>query len=238
MKISIPNDVNFIINTIENAGYEAYVVGGCLRDLILNFQPNDWDITTSATPTIIKKCFSNYHLIDIGEEHGTVGIVINDIVYEVTTYRIDGEYKDCRHPQKVEFTDDIIADLSRRDFTINAIAYNKKRGIVDPFNGVNDISIKAIRCVGNPDERFREDALRILRAIRFASVYDFSIEVNTANSLINNRTLLNKIAVERIATEFNKLLCGKNVNYILRRYKDVISVFLPELTSTFNCSQP
>ena len=237
MKISIPVDVEFIIETLENSGFEAYIVGGCVRDAILNKIPDDWDVTTSAKPEQIKKCFSDFHLLDNGEKHGTIGVVINKTVYEITTYRIDGEYNDCRHPEKVEFTDDIISDLSRRDFTVNAIAYNNKTGFVDPFNGINDISLKAIRCVGNPDERFQEDALRILRAIRFSSVYNFSIEVKTANSLIQNRQLLNKIAVERIATEFNKLICGVNVGYVLRRYKDVIAVFLPELVSTFNCDQ-
>lgn len=237
MKISIPNDVKFIINILENAGFQAYIVGGCVRDYILNKEPDDWDITTSAKPWEIKECFKTYHLIDQGEKHGTIGVVLHGSVYEITTYRIDGEYSDCRHPEKVEFTNDIISDLSRRDFTINAIAYNEKTGFIDPFNGVNDISNKAIRCVGIPDERFREDALRILRAVRFASVYNFNIEVTTANSLINNRQLLSKIAVERIATEFNKLLCGVNVNYILRRYKDIFAVFVPELVSTFNCSQ-
>jgi len=237
LKISIPIDVNFIISTLENSGFEAFIVGGCVRDAILGRVPEDWDITTNAKPSQIKECFKGYNFIDNGEKHGTIGVIINKTVYEITTYRIDGEYCDCRHPEKVEFTDDITADLSRRDFTINAIAYNEKVGFVDPFNGISDISLKAIRCVGEPDERFQEDALRILRALRFSSVFDFSIEVRTANSLIQNRQLLNKIAVERIATEFNKLICGKNVGYILRRYKDVIAVFLPELVSTFNCEQ-
>lgn len=237
LKNSIPNDVRFILDTLESAGYESYLVGGCVRDLILKLEPNDWDISTSARPQCVKACFKGYNIVETGEKHGTIGVIINHTLYEITTFRVDGEYKDLRRPEKVEFTKDLFLDLSRRDFTINAIAYNDKTGFVDPYDGMYDISIKAIRCVGNPDERFNEDALRILRAVRFASVYDFNIEYKTADALIKNRNKLKNIAVERITTEFNKLLCGVNVNYVLRRYKDVIAVFLPEIVSTFNCNQ-
>ncbi len=237
MKINIPDDVNLIIKTLQNSGFEGYVVGGCVRDSILGIEPNDWDITTSAKPDEIKRCFSGYQLTDIGENHGTIGVVINNIVYEITTYRIDGNYEDNRHPSSVEFTANLVEDLSRRDFTVNAIAYNAESGLVDPFDGVRDIQLNAIRCVGDSDVRFKEDALRILRAIRFASTYNFSIEVYTATSIIKNRLLLNNVSEERINAEFSKLLCGDNVGYVLRRYKDVISVFLPELVSTFDFEQ-
>ncbi len=237
MKIKIPIDVKFIIDTLYNAGYEAYIVGGCVRDSILGITPHDWDITTSAKTDEIKACFSDFDFAETGEKHGTIGIIIDKICYEVTTYRIDGEYKDNRHPENVIFTDNLEKDLARRDFTINAMAYNDKKGIVDPFMGEKDLSLKAIRCVGNPDLRFKEDALRILRALRFASTYNFDIEVNTAYALVLNRNLLNNIAVERISTEFSKMLCGTNISYILRRYKDVVAVFLPELVATFDFEQ-
>lgn len=237
MKIKMPKDVKFIINTLNNAGYEAYIVGGCVRDCILGIAPNDWDITTSAKTEQIKSCFSDFDLVETGEKHGTIGIIINNICYEVTTYRVDGEYKDNRHPENVIFTDSLEQDLARRDFTINAMAYNDEKGIVDPFNGERDLSLKAIRCVGNPDLRFKEDALRILRALRFASTYNFDIEVNTAYALVLNRNLLNNIAAERISSEFSKMLCGTNISYILRRYKDVVAVFLPELVATFDFEQ-
>lgn len=237
MKISIPDDVNLIIKTLQDNGFDTYIVGGCVRDSLLGISPKDWDVCTSALPEEIKKCFENFKTIDVGEKHGTIGVVVNDSIYEVTTFRIDGEYCDNRHPDNVEFTSDIIKDLSRRDFTINAMAYNDNKGLIDPFNGVKDLNLKAIRCVGDPDIRFSEDALRILRAIRFASTYNFSIEVFTATSLVKNRLLINNISVERVANEFSKLLCGTNINYILRRYKDVIAVFLPELVSTFDFEQ-
>jgi tRNA nucleotidyltransferase (CCA-adding enzyme) len=237
LKINIPEDVRYIINELEKNGYEAFVVGGCVRDAILGIEPKDWDITTSAKPEIIKSCFKNNHIITIGEKHGTIGVVKNKRVYEVTTYRIDGDYSDSRHPESVEFTDDIEKDLSRRDFTVNAMAYNESKGFVDPFNGQTDLKYSALRCVGNPDERFNEDALRILRGLRFASVYNFSIESNTAVSIIRNKKLLNNISMERIASELNGILCGKNVSFILRRYKDVIAVLIPELVATFDFAQ-
>lgn len=237
VNLKIPEDVNYIIDNLYSNGYDAYVVGGCVRDAILGVEPKDWDITTSAKPEEIKNCFNNFHLISVGEKHGTIGIVINKKVYEVTTYRIDGDYADNRHPENVEFTDDIEKDLARRDFTVNAMAYNNSRGLIDPFNGQTDLKYMALRCVGNPDERFNEDALRILRGLRFASVYNFSIEGNTALSIIRNKKLLNNISMERISAELNGILCGKNVNFILRRYKDVIAVLIPELVATFDFAQ-
>lgn len=237
MKITIPKKVSYIINKLESNGYEAFAVGGCVRDSLLGVEPKDWDITTSAKPSEIKKCFDGYQLIDIGEQHGTIGVVIDGENYEVTTYRIDGDYADNRHPEEVTFTDNIELDLSRRDFTVNAMAYNDTRGLVDPFNGETDVKYKALRCVGDADTRFSEDALRILRALRFASVYNFSIENKTASSILKNRARLSKIAVERVSSEFIKFLCGGNVNFLLRRYKDVIAVFIPEIVATFDSEQ-
>ncbi len=237
MTLKIPEDVKIILNTLKENGYDAFVVGGCVRDAVLGIEPKDWDITTSAKPEEIKECFKPYHLISVGEQHGTVGVVINKKVYEVTTYRIDGNYSDSRHPEQVTFTDDIEIDLSRRDFTVNAMAYNEEKGLVDPFGGERDLKYMALRCVGNPDKRFIEDALRILRCLRFASVYNFSIESNTAVSIIRNKKLLSNISEERIASELNLIICGKNVNFILRRYKDVFAVFLPEIVSTFDFAQ-
>lgn len=237
MDITIPKNVSFIINELEQNGFEAFVVGGCVRDGLLGIEPKDWDITTSAKPDEIKECFESYQLIDIGEQHGTIALVMDGKVFEITTYRIDGDYSDSRHPEEVTFTDKIELDLSRRDFTVNAMAYNDTRGLVDPFNGEADLKYKALRCVGDADTRFSEDALRILRALRFASVYNFSIENRTSASILKNRAGLNNIAVERISSEFLKFLCGDNVNFLLKRYKDVIAIFLPEIVATFDCEQ-
>lgn len=237
MTIKLPEEVKIVLNTLKENGYDAYVVGGCVRDAVLGVEPKDWDIATSAAPDKIKECFKPYHLITIGEKHGTIGVVINKKVYEVTTYRIDGKYDDNRHPGSVKFTRDIVEDLSRRDFTVNAMAYNDEKGLVDPFKGELDLKYMALRCVGDPDIRFNEDALRILRGLRFASVYNFSIEGNTSVSILRNKKLLNNISMERIASELNGIICGKNVSFILRRYKDVIAVLIPELVATFDFAQ-
>ncbi|MBQ7504018.1 MAG: CCA tRNA nucleotidyltransferase [Ruminococcus sp.] len=237
MKISIPENVNSLLIKLNNCGFEAFAVGGCVRDSLLGIEPNDWDITTSAKPSEIKSVFSDYQLIEVGEKHGTIAVVINYKPYEITTYRLDGAYSDNRRPDSVSFTDKLEEDLSRRDFTVNAMAYNDEVGLVDPFNGELDLQYKALRCVGAPDKRFNEDALRILRALRFASVYNLSIEGSTSNSIVRNRLLLNNISAERIQSEFSKMLCGDNINFILRRYKDVIAVFIPEIVATFECEQ-
>ena len=166
-KIDMPNDVEFIINTIKSHGHQAYAVGGCVRDSIMGLTPNDWDITTSALPSDIKEYFNK--TIDTGIEHGTVTVMLHNVGYEVTTYRIDGEYKDGRHPSSVEFSDRLTDDLCRRDFTINAMAYNNITGLVDEYGGIDDINNRIIKCVGNPIERVTEDALRMMRAIRFSA---------------------------------------------------------------------
>lgn len=227
--IKIPKDAESIINRLNENGYEAYVVGGCVRDSILGRAPNDWDVCTSATPDKMIEIFADHEVIPTGLQHGTVTIVINHIPYECTTFRIDGNYSDNRRPDKVEFTTDIVQDLSRRDFTVNAIAYNPKTGLVDPFGGAEDIKARVIRCVGNADDRFDEDALRVMRALRFASVYGFVISEDTSNAIHRKAENLNNIAVERINTELCKLLCGQGVLDILLNYSDVISTIIPEI---------
>lgn len=205
-RITIPNAAELIINRLEEHGFEAYVVGGCVRDSIMGITPHDWDICTSALPEQIIKVFSDMKVIPTGLKHGTVTVVIDGVEFEITTYRIDGEYTDNRHPEAVEFVKDLKLDLMRRDFTINALAYNHKSGIIDYFNGVEDIHNKVIRCVGNPNDRFSEDALRIMRAIRFATRFGFEIEHETRNSLFTHQALLRNISVERINSELTKTL--------------------------------
>jgi len=232
--IFIPEVVELAIKKLNNNGFDAYVVGGCVRDSILGIEPSDWDITTSALPHNIINCFENYKIIETGLKHGTVAVIIYDMLIEITTFRIDGEYKDNRRPNEVQFTSEIAYDLQRRDFTINAIAYNNTNGIVDLYEGIKDIEVKLIKCVGEPDKRFNEDGLRILRALRFASVLNFEIESNTANSIHKNKNLLTNISSERIAVEFNKLITGINFKNVLTEYKDVIAVFIPEISNVAN----
>lgn len=235
--IKIPKEAENIINRLNEFGYQAYVVGGCVRDSILGRTPNDWDICTSALPDKVIEIFADYEIIPTGLKHGTVTIVINHIPFEVTTFRVDGNYSDGRRPDTVKFTTDIVKDLSRRDFTINAMAYHPDTGLVDPFGGTQDIKMKTIRCVGNADDRFNEDALRIMRAIRFASVYGFVIEDDTSNAIHCHTKFLDIIAVERINVELCKLLCGGGVLDILLNYSDVISTIIPELKPCIGFNQ-
>ena len=237
MKLSIPQKPNTILNTLRENGYDAYVVGGCVRDTLLGLTPHDWDICTDATPAEIKKCFSDFNLYDAGEKHGTISVVIDGEVLEVTTFRVDGEYRDNRHPESVSFTGSLTDDLGRRDFTVNAMAYSDEKGLIDPYGGREDLRRKVIRCVGNPDKRFNEDALRIMRALRFAATYGFAIERYTAFSLRRNAELLNNIAVERINTELCRLICGRDAEKLLDAYRDVIAVFIPELRECFDFQQ-
>ena len=231
-KLNLPSNVSYLLNILEEDGYEAYIVGGCVRDSFLYKQPNDWDICTSAKPQEVidlLECYDDIEVILTGLKHGTVTAHVNGENYEITTYRIDGEYSDNRRPDSVIFVDDIAKDLSRRDFTINAMAYNWYKGIVDPFGGYGDLDNKVIRCVGNPDDRFQEDALRILRALRFAATYGFEIDDETAGAIRRNKTLLKNISAERIREELTKMLCGKGAFDILMNYTDVMSVIIPEL---------
>lgn len=216
MKIALPEKVNTIIQTLNNAGYEAYAVGGCIRDSILGRKPDDWDITTSAQPFEVKQLFRR--TIDTGIQHGTVTVMIEKEGFEVTTYRIDGEYEDNRHPKNVTFTKSLYEDLRRRDFTINALAYNELSGLVDEFCGMRDMEDKVIRAVGNPEERFTEDALRIMRSVRFAAQLGFTIERETraaAGRLAGN---LRHISVERIQTELVKLIVSEHPEFLRAAY--------------------
>ena len=236
MTMDMPKNVDTAINLLQSAGFEAYAVGGCVRDSLLGKTPNDWDITTSAKPEDMKSVFADFHCIDTGIKHGTVTVVIDGEPLEITTFRLDGEYEDNRHPKSVTFTSDLGADLGRRDFTVNAMAYSKKTGTVDLFGGQNDLKNKIIRCVGDPDRRFNEDALRILRALRFASALDFEIEEKTAQSLLKNRALLGNISEERIAKELLKLVCGKGAKRILTDFAPVLFEILPELQPMYKNS--
>lgn len=228
-RIVVPDTAKDIISTLESSGFEAYVVGGCVRDSIMGINPHDWDICTSATPPQIIECFRTKRIIETGLKHGTVTIINDGDQYEVTTFRIDGEYSDNRHPDHVIFTTSIEEDLSRRDFSMNAMAYNDRIGLVDPFGGSRAINNREIVCVGNPDDRFNEDGLRIMRALRFASVYDFTIDSETSNSIHKYCHLLDNISVERIQSELSGMLLGRNILNVLLEYKDVISVIIPEL---------
>ena len=239
MRVELPVDVKNIIETLEANGYEAFAVGGCVRDTLLLRVPGDWDITTSAKPEEVKALFS--HTIDTGIQHGTVTVMKNHVGYEVTTYRIDGEYEDARHPKEVIFTPNLVEDLKRRDFTINAMAYNDRAGIVDEFDGIGDLENKIIRCVGNPMERFSEDALRMLRAVRFAAQLGFTIEEETRQAIRKLAPTLEKVSKERIAVELVKILVSDHPEEIRTAYElGLTKVFMPEFdvameTEQHNC---
>ncbi len=227
LKIQLPTAVQYIIETIEQAGFEAYAVGGCVRDSILGRTPDDWDITTSAKPEDIKRIFR--HTVDTGIQHGTVTVLIKKECYEVTTYRIDGEYEDSRHPKEVCFTSLLSEDLKRRDFTINAMAYNESRGLVDLFGGREDLKWGIIRCVGNAHERFSEDALRIMRAVRFSAQLGYQIEEQTELAIKDLAYTLSNISVERIHVELVKLLNSDHPEYMVKLYEmGLTKVFFPE----------
>lgn len=229
--MNFPEYVKFTLDRLEENGYSAYLVGGCVRDYIMCVEPHDFDVTTNAKPEQIEECFSDIKTLDIGKKHGTISLVFDKEIVEVTTYRIDGEYKDSRHPESVTFTDKIEADLARRDFTMNAIAYSPKRGFVDPFCGREDIERKQIVCVGNPNIRFDEDALRILRALRFSSRLGFGIEENTKSAILEKRNLLLNIAYERINIEFVGILDGMDSAGVISEYIEVFRTLIPSLTS-------
>lgn len=237
MIFNLPSYVNTVLNNIISHGFEAYIVGGCVRDFLLNRTPNDFDITTNATPLQVEEIFKDFHVIETGLQHGTVTVVVEGVTVEITTYRIDGLYSDGRHPDNVQYTSKLKDDLSRRDFTINAMAYNHEVGIVDKFNGINDLKNGLITCVGEPQKRFSEDALRIMRAIRFSSQLNFSIEENTSNKVHELKDTLNKVSVERIAVELNKLIMGDKPHEILTSYSDVISTIIPEIKSCIGFNQ-
>lgn len=223
------NEAETAINLLQKSGYEAFAVGGFVRDMIMGKGASDIDITTSALPEEIKKVFAEYKTIDTGIKHGTVTVLINNCPVEITTYRIEKGYSDGRHPDSVIFTNNLKEDLARRDFTINSIAYCKNEGFFDPFSGREDIENKLIRCVGDPVRRFEEDSLRILRALRFASVLSFKIEDKTKEAIFRCKELLLRVSQERIFTEISKMLCGSNIREVLTQYSEVLEIILPEI---------
>ena len=236
--MKLPPQVNTVFLLLDAAGYEAFLVGGAVRDYVRDGSPaKDWDITTNALPEQVEAVFSEYHLIETGLKHGTVTVVIDHEPIEITTYRIDGDYSDHRHPDSVSFTRSLKDDLERRDFTMNALAYSPKDGVVDLVGGKTDIENGIVRCVGDPDRRFQEDGLRMLRALRFASVYGTEIDEATASAIHRNKSLLRDIATERIQSELTKMLCGPGVAAILKEFADVIAVAIPEIRPMFGFEQ-
>lgn len=235
-EIKLPQKVQRIIEALEYGGYEAYAVGGCIRDSLLGRKPEDWDITTSAKPEEVKRIFNR--TVDTGIQHGTVTVLLENEGFEVTTYRIDGKYEDGRHPKEVKFTPNLKEDLKRRDFTVNAMAYSEKEGLVDLFDGTGDLMRGLIRCVGDAKERFTEDALRMMRAVRFGAQLGFSIEKNTKEAIRELAPSLSKISGERIQTELVKLLVSDNPQEVRTLYETgLTAVFLPEFDAMMNTGQ-
>lgn len=236
IQIQIPEKVNRIIRTLAAAGHEAYAVGGCVRDAVLGREPADWDITTSASPMEVKALFPR--TIDTGIQHGTVTVMLGHEGFEVTTYRVDGEYEDCRHPKEVQFTKSLIEDLKRRDFTINAMAYNEEEGLVDEFDGIGDLERGVIRCVGNAEERFTEDALRMLRAVRFGAQLGFTLEEDTKAAIGKLCGNLKKVSAERIRAELVKMLVSPHPERIRDAWETGMTrVVLPEFDACMACVQ-
>ena len=227
--MEISQGAKIALELLHKAGYEAYLVGGCVRDLIMKIPAHDYDITTNATPEEMKKVFFGYTTIETGIKHGTITFLYNKEPIEITTYRIEGEYKDNRHPETVEFTTKLENDLSRRDFTMNALVYNENEGIIDLFGGQKDIASKTIRAIGVAENRFKEDALRILRAMRFSSQLGFEIEEETKKAMVKCAPLLHNISAERISQELNKLLIGKNVKNVILDCYEILGEILPEI---------
>lgn len=228
----LPENISRALDMLESAGHEAWVVGGCVRDSLMGIIPHDYDITTSALPAETEQVFAGYRLIETGLKHGTVTVLAGGSPIEITTYRVDGEYRDSRRPERVTFTRNIRDDVSRRDFTMNGIAYNPKQGYFDEFGGAEDIKAGVIRCIGKPEKRFREDALRILRGLRFSASLGFEIEENTARAMHDTRELLNKISAERVFSELCGLLTGRNshrnIFRVLTEFRDIAAVIIPE----------
>ena len=235
----MPKEVLFILNKLKEEGFDAYIVGGCVRDKLLGLHPHDYDITTSAKPQEIKRVFKDFKTILIGEEFGTVGVLINGTLYEVTTFRIDGKYLNFRKPENVTFSKSLREDLKRRDFTINAMAMDSSGELYDPFGGKKDLDDKILRAVGSPNERIKEDAIRILRAIRFAGRFDFYIEDELFDAISFERKLLKKISPERIFDEFSKMITSERPSYYLLLMDEtgVLDVIFPELKRTVGFSQ-
>lgn len=236
LEIEIPQGAAWVLEQLRDAGYEAYVVGGCVRDSLLHRMPDDWDITTSAKPEDTKRIFRR--TVDTGIQHGTVTVMVDRTGYEVTTYRIDGEYADGRHPEHVTFTASLLEDLKRRDFTINAMAYSPAEGLVDEFDGIGDINRRVIRAVGNPVQRFTEDALRMMRAIRFSAQLDYRIDEDTKEGIRLLAPNLQKVSAERIRVELEKLLLSEHPEELKEAYElGLLRQFLPELSECMECGQ-
>ena len=229
MEFNIPSGAGHILRALTASGFEAYLVGGCVRDLLRGVAPHDWDICTSARPEETEACFAGRRIIETGLKHGTVTVLEGGEPYEVTTYRTEGPYSDSRRPDYVRFVPELEADLARRDFTINAIAMDLGGELCDPFGGADDIKAGLIRCVGEPAQRFQEDGLRVMRALRFAAVLGCEIEEKTAQAIHENRAMLDRVAAERINVELCKLLVGKCAGDVLRQYPDVFCQFWPQL---------
>lgn len=225
MNPKLPIGVKTIIEKLESNGKKAHIVGGCVRDFLLSKTPFDYDITTNARPEEMKEIFSDFRTVETGIKHGTLTVISSGEPYEVTTWRIDGEYEDHRHPKSVSFTDSLFGDLARRDFTMNAICYSERDGFIDMFSGIEDIKCRIIRAVGEPSKRFEEDALRILRAVRFSAVLGFEIEEKTAKSAAEKSGLLAAVSPERIYAEFKKLIGGEYAYSVLENYPEIFSVF-------------
>ncbi|MBQ1996325.1 MAG: CCA tRNA nucleotidyltransferase, partial [Clostridia bacterium] len=217
------------MDALQKSGYEIYLVGGFVRDSIMGKNADDADFATNATPDEMLSVFKDFRTLTTGLKHGTVTVIINHQPFEITTYRTEKGYSDCRHPDEVAFAEKIEDDLSRRDFTVNSIAYNPSVGYVDPFGGKKDIAKRIIRCVGDPETRFTEDALRILRGLRFSSVLSFSIDEETEKAMFKCKSLLNNISKERVFIELSKMLCGRNIKEVLLKYSEILSVVLPEI---------
>lgn len=237
MKFDINKKCLYILKKLESAGFQAYIIGGCVRDMIMERPVHDFDITTDALPQQIIDIFADERVIETGIKHGTVTVIYKNEPFEITTFRIDGEYSDSRRPDSVKFTSSLKEDASRRDFTMNAIAIDSNGNIFDYFNGVADIKNRIIKCVGEPHQRFTEDALRIMRAVRFSSVLGFDIEPDTAESALELKEKLEFISAERIRSELVKLICGKNVVDVMLKYRDIIGQIIPEMKICFDFSQ-
>jgi tRNA nucleotidyltransferase (CCA-adding enzyme) len=235
--IPVSREVAQLTATLRAKGFEAFLVGGCVRDALLRKAPKDYDVATDALPEDVESIFGNRRVIRTGIAHGTVTVIIDNIPIEVTTYRIEGEYRDNRRPSHVAFTDSILHDLSRRDFTINAMAYSDADGLKDPFGGQADLNAGVLRAVGDPHRRFGEDALRIVRALRFASELGFVIEEHTAAAMHAHKVNLGSIAAERVSNELMRMLCGEHVRDVLVDYREIVAVVIPELRPAFDFDQ-
>ena len=237
LEIFIPQFVRTALDRLNECGYEGYIVGGCVRDSLLGKKPHDYDVCTNCTPDKMLEVFANFRTIETGLKHGTLTVLIEGEPVEITCYRSDGEYIGHRKPAQVTFESSLEEDLKRRDFTVNAMAYSPKEGLIDLYGGQGDLEKGIIKCVGEPEKRFDEDALRILRGLRFSSCLGFEIEEKTSKAILEQRELLKSISAERIASELKKLLCGKGARKILLDYREVIAVFIPELRESFDFRQ-